>query len=66
MAAKQIDLFDHVLDVYADQSGSISNEELYRHVGERAGLPVHGATMPLKPNQPRLRKRSGRASVLIE
>jgi site-specific DNA-methyltransferase (cytosine-N4-specific) len=39
MSSKQIDLFDHVLEVYADQAGSLSNEALYRQLGERAGLP---------------------------
>lgn len=34
----QADLFDHVLQAYADAGGSLSNDQLYRELSRRAGI----------------------------
>ncbi|MBG6083085.1 site-specific DNA-methyltransferase [Rubrivivax gelatinosus] len=38
IALRQLDLFDHVLDVYAAAGGPVSNAALYQAVAGRAGL----------------------------
>lgn len=40
MSSDQLSLFDCVKDVYAEATGPIGNEILYRRVGKKAGLSL--------------------------
>ncbi|MES2879181.1 MAG: DNA methyltransferase [Pseudomonadota bacterium] len=53
-SARQLDLFDHMLETYVHGGGTLSNASLYRELGERAGIPesVWKEPVDLGPNQP--------------
>ncbi|ABM97052.1 site-specific DNA-methyltransferase [Methylibium petroleiphilum] len=53
-ALRQAELFDHVLEAYGAASAPLSNAQLYREVGERAGIDPEAwaEQIPLGPDQP--------------